>query len=189
MRALGILFVWSLALGLFFGLAAFAQTGTLTYYACTIDINAYKWVQYCGVGVPAGKTFDAAFPCNTDPNAMARTVCNINTPQGVTSVPYDPPVQVGFHLGGRCGVGVFRITCNPASGTQVAYDTGRQGAIRLPCIGGGPIPAGGVALAVCQRQNPPLNTYTYFLTWDQGGGKCGSSVVRAICYASNSGQR
>jgi hypothetical protein len=144
-----------------------------SYVACIIGVNDYMDAARCN-----GGSWDAAYHCGIGPETIAETICNIHTPQGVISIPHDPPMLISNPDGGECGYTSFRITCHRPPGTQVLYDTHRPSSVMLGCGQSGD----NAALALCQRIKPPTNKYGVFSVWDQAGGSCGFTAVDVICY-------
>ena len=121
-----------------------------------------------------GARYAGRFLCGTSIDNMARQMCDIHTPTGVISVPYDKPVVVRNTGGGECGYTGIKITCHVPEPALMRIDRGDV----VPC-GQEMI---GAARAYCKRANRSASSVTVFPRTQQSGGRCGWTTVSMLCY-------
>ncbi len=117
----------------------------------------------------------ARYLCGADGNAIARQLCDIQTPQGTLVVPYDIKVTGRGNDGHpQCGLTNVRVTCHSPS-LPVAV-------IRRPdVIACEPWNASGPSYCAANRSHATkYSVYARFQYF--GGTACGLTTVNILCY-------
>jgi hypothetical protein len=116
----------------------------------------------------------ARFLCGGTVDSIAHRLCDIHTPTGVISVPFDRPVVINKGGGGECGVTWVDVTCHsPAAPVAVI-----QRPDVLPC--GQPLEASGPLYCAADKNH--AKNFTVYPRTQQSGGACGYTTVTILCY-------